>query len=260
MWPFINNLNAPHVSACTYVPAFINCKCPHTISFGPNNLSLIVRLFHSTRRSAQIINKGEEIWMQTLKHESLKEPALNCSISALICLPHGCNNSAQPCFTLPLSTTGNHTTHFAIWNTSSQSDNLISQKYMKWLQPLNTALCGATGPDTMSMENLVGSFVVPGIIGSLSTSYYLPQVTQQRMFRPLFVSIWKQLSTLHPCRGSFCHAGGLTNGCSLLFFPSTHCAKGSNQWEGSKMSSKSLTSNPYQPLSSPLILILCTGS
>lgn len=43
---------------CTHV--LVNYKCPHSSSFGPSNLSLIVWLFRSTRRSAEVINMGRK--------------------------------------------------------------------------------------------------------------------------------------------------------------------------------------------------------
>ena len=41
----------------------VNYKCPHSRSFGPNNLSLIVWLFHSTRRMWRMWTGDTRAWM-----------------------------------------------------------------------------------------------------------------------------------------------------------------------------------------------------
>lgn len=41
----------------------VNYKCPHSRSFGPNNLSLIVWLFHSTRRMWRMWTGDTQAWM-----------------------------------------------------------------------------------------------------------------------------------------------------------------------------------------------------
>lgn len=88
------------VCACTCIHMLVNYKCSHAESFGPSNLSVILWLFHSTRMSAEVINT--EMWTGTLKHEWLKEQALNTTIQALIFLQRGHNYRGRVFFLILL--------------------------------------------------------------------------------------------------------------------------------------------------------------